>query len=227
MTNSIERSGARGFDGRSSHRKLWSERFVGRERSLERIAFGLQRLANGMPGALVLSATAGMGLTRLLAETERRIGGLAEPFTTVHGVAMPATSGVPYAPISGALEQLLTPVSDETLAALVGPTADAIARLVPSLRSRLASLNLLPDRPRVVATEWREARMLEAVLGLLERLGERQPVALLLEDMHSLRCCDAQPCHLPGPSLARPTGDARPHVPTGSPCSDPIRCERR
>ena len=184
MTNSIERSGARGFDGRSSHRKLWSERFVGRERSLERIAFGLQRLANGMPGALVLSATAGMGLTRLLAETERRIGGLAEPFTTVHGVAMPATSGVPYAPISGALEQLLTPVSDETLAALVGPTADAIARLVPSLRSRLASLNLLPDRPRVVATEWREARMLEAVLGLLERLGERQPVALFLEDMH-------------------------------------------
>jgi DNA-binding CsgD family transcriptional regulator/tetratricopeptide (TPR) repeat protein len=184
MTNSIERSGARGFDGRSSHRKLWSERFVGRERSLERIAFGLQRLANGMPGALVLSATAGMGLTRLLAETERRIGGLAEPFTTVHGVAMPATSGVPYAPIGGALEQLLTPVSDETLAALVGPTADAIARLVPSLRSRLASLNLLPDRPRVVATEWREARMLEAVLGLLERLGERQPVALFLEDMH-------------------------------------------
>ncbi|MGD0019193.1 MAG: LuxR C-terminal-related transcriptional regulator [Candidatus Limnocylindrales bacterium] len=184
MTNSIERSGARGFDGRSSHRRLWSDRFVGRERPLERIAFGLQSVTDGKPNALILSGTAGLGLTRLLAETERRIGALADPFAAVHGVAMPATSGVPYAPISAALEQLLAPVSDETLAALVGPTGDAIARLVPGLRPRLAALELLPNRPRVVATEWREARMFEAVLGLLERLGERQPVALLLEDMH-------------------------------------------
>jgi DNA-binding CsgD family transcriptional regulator/tetratricopeptide (TPR) repeat protein len=184
MTNSIERSGARGFDGRFSHHRLWSDRFVGRERPLERIAVGLQSVADGKPNALILSGTAGLGLTRLLAETERRIGGLANPFAAVHGVARPATSGVPYAPIGAALERLLEPVADDTLAALVGPTGDAIARLVPSLRPRLAALELLPDRPRVVATEWREARMLEAVLGLLERLGERQPVALLLEDMH-------------------------------------------
>jgi DNA-binding CsgD family transcriptional regulator/predicted ATPase len=184
MTNSIERSGARGFDGRSSHRRLWSDRFVGRERPLERMAVGLQSVADGKPSALILSGTAGLGLTRLLAETERRIGALADPFASVHGVARPATSGVPYAPISAALEHLLTPVDDDVLADLVGPTGDAIARLVPSIRPRLSSLGLLPDRPRVVATEWREARMLEAVLGLLERLGERQPVALLLEDMH-------------------------------------------
>ena len=184
MTNSIERSGPRGFEGRSSHRKLWSDRFVGRERPLERMAVGLQSVADGRPNALILSGTSGLGLTRILAETERRIGALADPFAAVHGVAMPATSGVPYAPVSTALEHLLAPVSDETLAALVGPTGDAIARLVPSLRPRLAALELLPERPRVVATEWREARMLEAVLGLLERLGERQPVALLLEDMH-------------------------------------------
>jgi DNA-binding CsgD family transcriptional regulator/tetratricopeptide (TPR) repeat protein len=184
MTNSMERNGSRGFDGRSSHHKLWSDRFVGRERPLERIALGLQGVADGRPNALILSGTAGLGLTRLLTETERRIGALADPFVAVRGVAMPATSGVPYAPVSAALEQLLTHVSDELLASLVGPTGDAIARLVPSLRPRLASLGLVPERPRVVATEWRQARMLEAVLGLLERLGERQPVALLLEDMH-------------------------------------------
>ena len=184
MTNNIERSDGRGIDGRSSHRKLWSDRFVGRERQLERIAVGLQGAADGKPNALILSGTAGLGLTRLLGETRRRIGALAEPFAMVHGVAMPATSGVPYAPITAALDHLLEPVSDETLAALTGPTGDAIARLVPSIRPRLAALGLLPHRPRIVATEWREARMFEAVLGLLERLGERQPVALLLEDMH-------------------------------------------
>ena len=157
---------------------------MGRERQLERIAVGLQNATDGKPSALVLSGTAGLGLSRLLGETRRRIGGLAEPFATVHGVALPATSGIPYAPVTAALEHLLAPLPDDTLSALVGPTGDAIARLVPSLGPRLEDLELLPDRPRIAAVEWREARMFEAVLGLLERLGERQPVAVLLEDLH-------------------------------------------
>lgn len=172
------------MDGRLPHRRLWSDRFVGRERQLERIAIGLQSAADGKPNALILSATAGLGLSRLLGETRRRIGALAEPFATVHGVAMPATSGVPYAPVSAALERLLQPLSDEALVGLMGPTGDAIARLVPSLHSRLQHLELLPARPLLAATEWRDARMFEAVLGLLERLGERQPVAVMLEDLH-------------------------------------------
>ena len=186
MTTAFHDRGGAGriFDGRSPHKRLWSDRFVGRERQLERIAIGLQSVADGKPAALVLSGTAGAGLTRLLGETRRRVGSLAEPFATIHGVALPATSGVPYAPVSAALERLLAPLPDETLAALVGPTGDAIARLIPALQPRLEELELLPDRPRIAATEWREARMFEAVLGLLERLGERQPVALLLEDLH-------------------------------------------
>ncbi len=184
-TTSHDRSGAgRTADGRSPRRPLWSDRFVGRDRQLERIGVGLQSAADGQPTTLVLSGTAGLGLSRLLAETRRRIDALAEPFAAVHGVALPATSGVPYAPVASALESLLTPLPDDALATLLGPTGDAIARLVPRLRPRLDDLDLLPDRPRIAATEWREARMFEAVLGVLERLGERQPVALLLEDLH-------------------------------------------
>ena len=185
MTTTHDRSGlGRMYDGRAPHRRLWSDRFVGRERELERIAIALQGAADGKPNTLVLSGSAGMGLSRLLSETRRRLGALAEPFAAVHGVATPATAGVPYAPVTTALEHLLAPLPDETLAALVGPTGDALARLVPSIESRLAELELLPETPRIAATEWREARMFEAVLGLLERLGERQPVALLLEDLH-------------------------------------------
>jgi len=185
ITTSYDRSGAsRTVDGRSPHRRLWSDRFVGRDRQLERIAVGLQSAADGRPTALLLSGTAGLGLSRLLSETRRRIEALAEPFAAVHGVAVPATSGVPYAPVTAALEHLLAPLPDDELTTLVGPTGDAIARLAPRLRPRLEGLELLPERPRIAATEWREARMFEAVLGLLERLGERQPVALLLEDLH-------------------------------------------
>jgi DNA-binding CsgD family transcriptional regulator/tetratricopeptide (TPR) repeat protein len=185
ITTSHDRSGAgRTVDGRSPHRRLWSDRFVGRDRLLERIAVGLQSAADGRPTTLLLSGTAGLGLSRLLSETRRRIEALAEPFVAVHGVALPATSGVPYAPVTTALEHLLAPLPDDELTALIGPTGDAITRLVPGLRPRVEGLGLLPERPRIVATEWREARMFEAVLGLLERLGERRPVALLLEDLH-------------------------------------------
>ena len=162
--------------------RLWSDRFVGRERQLERMAVGLQSATDGQPNTLVLSAPSGQGLSRLLAETQRRIGGLAEPFATIHGVCLPATAGMPYAPISSALEKLLEPLPNETLAALVGPTGDAIARLVPALGPRLTVLGF--ECPPVAAPEWREARMFEAVLGLLERLGEKQPVALIVEDLH-------------------------------------------
>jgi len=152
---------------------------------LEWIALGLQDAAGGTPGAIFLSGTAGIGLSRLLAETRKRVEGLADPFVAVHGCALPATSGVPYAPVTAALERLLQPLTDEVLAALVGPTGDAIATLIPELAPRLEELDLLPARPRIAAPEWREARVFEAVLGLLERLGERRPVALLLEDLHN------------------------------------------
>jgi DNA-binding CsgD family transcriptional regulator/tetratricopeptide (TPR) repeat protein len=185
MTNSLDRSGAgRSFELRPPRHRLWSDRFIGRERQLERLAIGLQSAADGKPNALILSGTAGLGLTRLLGETRRRVSALAEPFAIVHGVAGPATAGVPYAPVTSALEALLRPMPDETLVELVGLTGDAIAHLLPRLQPRLAALELLPARPRIVATEWREARTFEAVLGLLERLGQRQPVVLMLEDLH-------------------------------------------
>jgi hypothetical protein len=185
MNNNLDRSGAgRGSEWRPVRRRLVSDLFIGRDRQLERIAIGLQSGADGKPNALLLSGTAGLGLTRLLGETRRRVSALVEPFAILHGMALPATAGVQYAPVTAALEALLRPMPDETLATLVGPAGDAIARLVPRLEPRLAALELLSTRPRVVATEWREARTFEAVLGLLERLGRRQPVVLMLEDMH-------------------------------------------
>jgi len=114
MNTGHERGGGgRGVDGRSQHRRLWSDRFVGRDRQLERIAVGLQKATDGQPTTLVMSGTAGLGLSRLLAETRRRIEALADPFAAVHGVAIPATSGVPYAPVTAALEHLLDPLPDD------------------------------------------------------------------------------------------------------------------
>jgi hypothetical protein len=54
ITPGHDRSGAdRSFDGHSPRRPLWSDRFVGRERELERVAVGLQKAVDGTPNALV------------------------------------------------------------------------------------------------------------------------------------------------------------------------------
>jgi len=72
MTVSERIGSDQAFDGASMHRRLWSERFIGRERAMERIALGLQGIADGRPSTLLLSGTSGTGLTPMLDETSRR-----------------------------------------------------------------------------------------------------------------------------------------------------------
>ena len=55
---------------------------------------------------------------------------------------------------------------------------------MPELHGRLAALGAVPDRPSVTSAERRQARLLEGILGVLGRLGARQPVMLVLEDLH-------------------------------------------
>src|SRR5664279_1885137 len=116
MTSDDQSGKYRRPEDRLPIRPISSELFIGRERQIERIAVGLQSAADGKPNALVLSGAAGLGLIRLLGETRRRIASLAEPLVAVHGVSLPATSGVPYAPIARALEDLLAPLPDDLLA---------------------------------------------------------------------------------------------------------------
>lgn len=160
-----------------------SPRFVGRERELGRIGLALERADEGRPTTLLVAAAAGLGATRLLTETTRRLAGLPTGFAVLRGRAQPAWELHPYGALAAALEAHLAGVPDDALPHILGPVADALARLLPALRSRLARLDLLPARPPVAAPERRQARMLEAVLGLLRRLGEDRPVVLMLEDL--------------------------------------------
>jgi DNA-binding CsgD family transcriptional regulator/tetratricopeptide (TPR) repeat protein len=133
---------------------------------------------------LLVTGTAGIGVSRLLDETERRVSELPEPFTVIRCSTRAGRWGEPYAPVVAGFGPLLAAVPDERLAGLVGPGAEPLSRLFPQLEPRLRRLGLLPDRPWVVPPERRQARLLEAVLGCLERLGEHSPVILALEDLH-------------------------------------------
>jgi DNA-binding CsgD family transcriptional regulator/tetratricopeptide (TPR) repeat protein len=163
--------------------RLVSDRFVGRERELAALADALETAAAGTPATLILAATAGAGATRLLDETARRLSAAGAPVSVLRGTAYPSRRGLPYAPLSAALLRHLGPLGDDDVAALVGGAGAEIARVVAPLAPRLETLGLVPPWPPVIARRGREARMLEAILGVVSRIADRGPTLLALEGL--------------------------------------------
>ncbi len=162
-----------------------SGRFVGRERELARLAGALEAAVDGRSSTLLVSGGGGLGASRLLDEAERRIAGLPEDLVVVRCRALPGRSGDPYAPVVTGLGTLVAGFDDRELARVAGIGAEELAKLLPATVDRLGALGLLPARPTVTEPERRQTRMLESILGLLIRIGERTPVVLALEDLQS------------------------------------------
>ena len=161
--------------------RLRSERFVGREREIARIAVALEAAADGHSRRILLSGPGGAGVSRLVDESIRRVGRLAEPFTILRWRAVAGRRGEPYHPVIEGIRPYLASLAGPERARVVGPGADALSVLLPGIRGRdrvdgPRQLRVGPDR--------RAARLAEAVLGMLERASERRPVLLALEDLH-------------------------------------------
>ena len=157
-----------------------SARFVGREVAFARLAAVLDDAASGRARTLILGGTAGVGVSRFLDEGLARVAELSEPWTILRGGSWPCGADDPYAPVVRAIGPALRALDDSALEAVLGPAALEVIRLLPDLAGRLGE----PEGGIASAPERRQARTLEAVLGMLGRLGERQPVALVLEDLH-------------------------------------------
>ena len=160
-----------------------SERLVGRERELSRLAIALDAASDGRSPRVLIGGPGGAGVSRLVDETVRRVGRLDEPFRVVRCTAYAALRHAAYAPIAEGLGRWFADVDDDELRRIVGPGAEPIATLLPRLAPRLGS-SLERRRRDGVAPERRAAWMNEAIHGVLERAGERRPVLLVLEDLH-------------------------------------------
>jgi len=149
---------------------------IGRDHELEIVAGRLDATLEGSPTHLLVAGEAGIGKTRMVAETSRL--GAERGMRVIAGAcANIGDGGVPYGPIVEALRGLSRDLAPDDLAAVVGPSGDDLARLVPAL-----SPTATPDTGGDV--EASQARVLEALLGLLQRLSEREPVLLVMEDLH-------------------------------------------
>jgi len=160
-----------------------SERLVGRDRELSHLAVALDAATDGHSPRVMISGVGGIGVSRLVSETARRVAKLNEPFRFIRCVAVPARRSQAYAPIVGGLRPWLASLDDAELHRIVGPGAEPLARLLPELGPRLGDA-MLRSRRAGVAPERRAAWVNEAIHGLLERSGERQPLLLALEDLH-------------------------------------------
>ncbi|MGI8777186.1 MAG: helix-turn-helix transcriptional regulator [Acidimicrobiales bacterium] len=161
--------------------------FVGRAEELGRLDDALERAVAGEAAALFVGGESGVGKTRLVSEFLARAGDLGAT-VLVGGCIDLGNGGLPYWPIIVALRDLVRQLGAVSLGEVLGPLCSELTLLLPELRSgddegpppRSEGRS---GRPMVTGPA-AQSRLFELVLGILEHLGERGPVVLVVEDLH-------------------------------------------
>jgi tetratricopeptide (TPR) repeat protein len=182
---------------------------VNREAELQ-ILLDRFRLARSVGGqAVLITGEAGIGKSRLvralsehLSQNPSKDGGAAEApvWLTAHGSVF--AQNTPLAPIIHLLERVIFPAAadddDASSNTAEGSAEDPKLRRLeaildehglsrPDYAPLLGELLSLPTEeryPLVLSPEARRKRTLAAILALLGALAERQPVVLVIEDLH-------------------------------------------
>lgn len=142
---------------------------VGRRRELRALAAALDAAVAGSAGAVLLSGEAGVGKTRLVAETVDRAA--AAGFCVLTGRCLDTGgSALPYLPFAEALGELAAARPDFVDA------HPPLHRLLPGARPR--------EDPPAGEGDLGQLRVFDAVLSVLEARAVDDPVLLVLEDAH-------------------------------------------
>jgi DNA-binding CsgD family transcriptional regulator/tetratricopeptide (TPR) repeat protein len=153
-------------------RRVSSATFVGRADELEVLDGALSRASAGTPAFAFVGGESGVGKSRLVAEFEARATAAGARVLIGHSLELGGTA-FPYAPLVDALR----PVAREL--------ADCGSDIELPAGTRGALAELLPEFEKAASAEpASQSRLFEALLVLIERLGRREPVALVLEDVH-------------------------------------------
>ena len=146
---------------------------MGREAELETLTGAFDEAAGGTPGMVLLGAEAGGGKSRLVAEFTARVRDRA--LVLAGGCVDLGAAGLPFAPFTAALRALVRELGAGGVTGLLpGGSAGELAGLVPELG--------LP--PSGGDPEMARGRLFGLLLVLLEQISARQPLVLVIEDLH-------------------------------------------
>ena len=151
--------------------RVSSPTFVGRADELASLESALDRAAAGVPAFTFVAGESGIGKSRLLAEFEARSESAGARVLVGHCLELGGTS-IPYAPLIDALRPIARELGEQR-SQLPAGTRTALTALMPELGGAEADDG-----------GGHQARIFEALLALLERMGREQPVVLLIEDLH-------------------------------------------
>jgi ATP/maltotriose-dependent transcriptional regulator MalT len=153
--------------------------FVSRRGELAALAAAFGRAMEGQPSMVLIAGEAGIGKSRLVGELVHADRDGSARLALAGGCVRLGDTSLPFAPIVEVLRSLVAQVSPAALESALGPWAGDLARLAPNLGQ---PIELAPSE--VLQPEWLQARIFEAFLGLLHRLGEEATVLLVIEDLH-------------------------------------------
>ena len=154
--------------------RIMSPVLVGRAGELAVLTAALAPARRDGPSVVLIGGEAGVGKSRLVREFAARSRAAGARVLTGGCVEL-GTDGLPFAPFTAVLRELVRDLGADGVARLLpgGATRD-FARLLPEFGAADG------DAGDIVA----RARLFEQVLALLERLADDGPVVLLIEDAH-------------------------------------------
>ena len=158
--------------------RLSSPTLIGRQAELARLDAAIGRAVGGQPGVALVAGEAGVGKTRLVEAMAARARDSGHR-VLLGGCVSLSADVAPFAAIIEALRPLPGDLGPDELAAVLGARARELAPLFPDLESveeAATATGITPDASH--------GRLLELLLGALRRLADREPVALIIEDIH-------------------------------------------
>ena len=151
---------------------------IGRTAELTALHLLVERAKSGKGQVVLLSGEAGIGKSCLVAEA--KTFATAQGFLLLQGQCFPTDRSCPYAPLLDLLRAHLATTAPEQMDMEMGSQASVLSPLLPDL---LPLPYVLPSLPSL-DPEHEKRRLFAALAQFFLRKATKQPVLMIVEDLH-------------------------------------------
>jgi class 3 adenylate cyclase len=152
--------------------------FVGREKEMDELRAGLEDALSGRGRLLMLVGEPGIGKTRTSEEFATYAG--LRNAQVLWGRCYEGEGAPAYWPWVQVIRSYVHDREPQALMSEMGPGAADIAQVVSEVRERLPGL----PEPPALEPEQARFRLFDSITTFLKNAGNRQPIVLVLDDLH-------------------------------------------